>query len=498
MTWVLAIDLGTSGPKVAVASTDGQVADHDFEPVELVLRPGGGAVQRPADWWGAITTASRSVLGRAAVAPEQIGAVAVTGQWAGTVAVGADGEPLGDALTWMDARGGTYSRRVAGGRVRVAGYGPKEVARWIRRTGGAPSLSGRDPVGHILYLKHEAPEVYRAADLFLEPVDWVNLKLTGTAAASVDTATLTWTVDTRDLDAPRHDEQLVALTTIDRGKLPELRPTASVLGELTADAARELGLPADRGVKVTSATPDLMSAAVGSGAVADYAGHLYVGTSSWIACHLPVKRTDVLHAIAALPAALPGRYLVITEQQTAGASLERLRDAWFAGTREADLGFDALAELAGESEPGSGGVVFAPWLNGERCPVEDEHVRGGWFGMSLATTRADLVRATFEGVALNARWMQGYVEKFTRRELDPLNFVGGGAKSAFWAQVFADVLGRRVRRVADPVLANARGAALVAGVALGERTVGRARRHRRDRGGAHPRPAAARRVRRPL
>jgi len=467
VTWVLAIDLGTGGPKVAVASTDGRIADHEFEPVELLLRPGGGAVQRPADWWTAICAASRRVLARA---PHRVDAVAVTGQWAGTVAVGAGGETLGDALTWMDARGGTQTRRIAGGRVRVAGYGPAHVARWVRRTGGAPSLSGRDPVGHILYLKHEQPDVYRAAEVFLEPVDWINFRLTGTAAASVDTATLTWTVDTRELPDARYDDALVAQTTIDRAKLPALRPTASVLGALADDAALELGLPAGGAVPVTTATPDLMSAAVGSGAVADYAGHLYVGTSSWIACHLPVKRTDALHAIAALPAALPGRYLITTEQQTAGASLERLRDTWLAGTSEAEAGFDALAALAAGSEPGSGGVVFAPWLNGERCPVDDEHVRGGWLGLSLATSRADLVRATFEGVALNARWMQGYVEKFAKRELDPLNFVGGGAKSAFWGQVFADVLGRRVRRVAEPVLANARGAALVAGIALGERT----------------------------
>jgi xylulokinase len=467
VTWVLAIDLGTGGPKVAVASTEGRIADHEFEPVELLLLPGGGAVQRTEDWWGAICAASRRVLARTT---EEIGAIAVTGQWAGTVPVGAGGEVLGDAITWMDARGGAHARRIAGGRVRVAGYGPAQIARWVRRTGGAPSLSGRDPVGHILYLKDAEPEVYRAAEVFLEPVDWVNFKLSGTAAASVDTATLTWTVDTRDLADPHHDDALVAQTTIDRAKLPDLRPTASVLGELTAEAAQELGLPEGAAVKVTSATPDLMSAAVGSGAVADYAGHLYVGTSSWIACHLPVKRTDPLHAIAALPAALPGRYLVTTEQQTAGASLARLREAWLAGTPEADAGFDALAQLAAQSEPGSGGVVFAPWLNGERCPVDDEHVRGGWLGLSLSTSKADLVRATFEGVALNARWMQTYVEKFVKRELDPLNFVGGGAKSAFWGQVFADVLGRRVRRVREPVLANARGAALVAGIALGERT----------------------------
>ena len=159
-----------------------------------------------------------------------------------------------------------------------------------------------------------------------------------------------------------------------------------------------------------------------------------------------------------------------TEQQTAGASLERLRSVWLAGTPEADAGFDAMAQLAAQADPGSGGTVFCPWLNGERCPVDDEHVRGGWLGLSLGTTRADLVRSTFEGVALNARWMQHYVERFVKRELDPIAFVGGGASSALWGQIFADVLGRRVRRVAEPVLANARGAALVAGIALGERT----------------------------
>ena len=222
-----------------------------------------------------------------------------------------------------------------------------------------------------------------------------------------------------------------------------------MVGTLQPGPAAELGIPP--GARVVSATGDTMSAAVGSGAVADYAGHLYVGTSSWIQCHVPFKRTDARRAIATLPAALPGRYLVSCEQQTAGASLERLREEWLAGTPEAAEGYAALDALAASAPPGSGRVIFTPWLNGERTPVDDHLVRGGFHNLSLDTTRAQLVRAVLEGVALNARWMLDGVERFVRRPLPELRFIGGGALSDLWCQIFADVLDRRILRVADPV-----------------------------------------------
>ena len=115
-------------------------------------------------------------------------------------------------------------------------------------------------------------------------------------------------------------------------------------------------------------------------------------------------------------------------------------------------------------------MLFCPWLNGERTPVDDHLVRGGWLGLSLDTTQAQLVRSVLEGVALNARWMQQPVERFCLRRLDPLAFIGGGALSPLWAQTFADVLQREIRVVADPVHANVRGAAFLAGIALGELT----------------------------
>jgi xylulokinase len=439
-----------------VSLDDGRVLEREREPVGLRVLPGGGVEQSPDEWWRATAAACRRLAARAG---GEVAAVAVTAQWAGTVPVGADGQALSDALIWMDARGAPFVRRAAGGPVRVAGYGPLRLLRWLRRTGGAPALSGRDPFGHILYLRHERPQVYADAALLLEPADWLGLRLTGRAATTAVTATLHWLTDTRDLDRIRYDDGLVRAAGVDARKLPELLPTNSVLGPLTEAAAAELGIAP--GAPVVAGTPDTMSAAVGAGAVADGAAHLYVGTSSWLSCHVDFKRTDPQHGIASLPSALPGRYLVSDEQETAGASLEKASALLGAG-------IDELLAEAASVPPGAGRVLFAPWLNGERTPVDDHLVRGGWFNVGLDTTRAQLARATLEGVALNLRWMQRPVERFAKRRLDPLAFVGGGARSELWCQIMADVLRREVRQVADPVDANVRGAALLAGLALGE------------------------------
>ena len=212
------------------------------------------------------------------------------------------------------------------------------------------------------------------------------------------------------------------------------------------------------GIPVVVSTPDLQSAAIGSGATRDYQAHLYVGTSSWLTCHLPVKKTDLRHNMASLPSPIPGRYFVANEQETAGAALAFLRDRVLSGEGAPAPSYAELDRMAGQSRPGSNGVIFTPWLYGERTPVEDRFLRGGFHNLSLSATRDDLVRAVLEGVALNSRWLLGAVEHFTGHRLEPIRFIGGGARSDMWCQVFADVLGRTIDQVADPVNANARGA----------------------------------------
>ena len=483
---VLAVDLGTGGPKVAVLAATGRIVAHAFQAVGIDLTDDGGAEQSPQAWWDAIVASARRALADSGVAPADVIGLGCTSQWSGTVPVDDAGSALGPAITWMDSRGARAVRETVRGALNVQGYSASKLARWVRRTGGIPSLSGKDPVGHIHFLRQQRPDVYAAAAVFLEPVDYLNLRLTGLARASHDSITLHWVTDNRDISAIAYDDSVMGLAGLERAKLPDLVPTGSVLGGLTPAAAAELGLLP--GTAVVAGTGDLHSAAVGSGAVADFAGHLYIGTSSWISCHVPFKKTDPLTNIASIPSGIPGRYLVADEHETGGACLTWLRDTMLfpddalaaaaaspgpAGTPStAPAGFfGTLNDVAASVPVGSHGVLFTPWLNGERSPVDDHTIRGGFHNISLSSTRADMVRSVFEGVALNSAWLLGAVEKYCKRPFGSLAFVGGGANSDLWSQIHADATGRTIRQIDDPVLANVRGAGLLTLLALGHLTI---------------------------
>ncbi|MBM7113399.1 xylulokinase [Archangium primigenium] len=469
---ILAIDLGTSAVKLAAVDLRGHILGGTVEPLDLKLLPEGGAEQDPEAWWAAIVRAARRLLDSGAVAARDIIALNTSAQWSGTVAVDERGAPLTPALIWMDSRGRAHVRRRVGGFPSVEGYALHRLLTWVRISGGAPTLSGKDPIGHILYLQEALPDVYRATYKFLEPKDWLNHRLSGRFVSSHDTITLHWVTDNRDLARVAYDDRLLRLAGLPREKLPDLVPAASVLGPLVPEAARALGL--SEAVQVISGAPDILAAAVGSGAVRDHEPHLCVGTSSWIGCHVPYKKTDVLHQMGSLPAALPGRYLLTNEQESAGICLTTLKDRVLFGPEctlpEAER-FPLLEREASQVAAGSDRLLFLPWLNGERSPVDDPTLRGGFVNQSLSTTRGHLVRAVMEGVANNTRWLFGHVEKFTGRRLDSLRIIGGGARSRLWCQIQADVLDRRIEQVDEPVLANARGAAFQAAVALGRLSV---------------------------
>ena len=473
--YTIAIDLGTSGPKVSLFDTNGQFVDSEFENVPLLLFPNGGAEQRPEDWWSAITKAATRLLAKRTVPADAIIAINCTAQWSGTVPVDEDGNNLMNCVIWMDSRGAEHIKRITSGPIMFKGYSIPKLIRWLRLTGGAPSHSGKDSIAHILYIKNELPEIYNKSYKFLEPKDYINLKLTGRFAASFDSITLHWVTDNRDISNVTYDDKLVKISTIDRQKLPDLLPTVEILGPIKKEVAVEWGLPEN--LPVVIGTPDTQSAAIGSGAVRDFESHFYIGTSSWLICHVPFKKTDLFHNMASIPSALPGKYLLATEQECAGACLNFLKnnilyhkDELQKETEPQDV-FEVLNRIAQGVPAGSGKVIFTPWLLGERTPVDDHHIRGGFHNLSLNTTREHLIRAVFEGVAYNGRWLLGHAEKFVKRQLDAINIIGGGAQSKVWCQICADVFNRPIRQVKHPIQANARGAALLASMALGRVTV---------------------------
>jgi xylulokinase len=457
--YALAIDLGTGGPKVGLVSLAGRTAWREHLPVRTSRGPDGAVEQDAQEWWDLIAGAAQRGLGGGAVDPEDVVAVAVTGQWASRVAVDEHGIPVAPCVMWMDTRGRAHSRILVGGR--VAGFNVRRALTWVRHSGGVPSPAGADPISHLLYLERDCPEVASAARWFLEPVDYLTMRFTGRASASPASMLSAWLTDNRRIDGqPEYDAVLVSMAGIDMAKLPPLQPTGSVIGPVRSDVAADLGLP--DGVRVVTGVPDLHAATVGSGALDRHAAHLAISTSGWISCPLDRKKSDVRHSMASVPGLGDGHYLLVNSIDAGGICLEWARTQLF----DRPPPYEELLTLAASADPGSGGIVFTPWPTGTRSPAEDRGARAGWHNLSVATTRAELVRAVLEGVACHAAWLHDAVEGFVGERLEPIRILGGGARSDLWCQITADVLERRLERVVDPTDTVLRGAALLAGIGL--------------------------------
>jgi len=322
--YILAIDHGTSGAKTAIVSTKGRVIDWVFEEVPLYLSEGGGAEQDPNEWWAAILNTSKKLIEKKKVPPESIVGICNTSQWSGTVPIDEKGKPLMNAIIWMDTRAAELTRKFCGGPISSAGYSIFKILRWLKRCGGGPSLAGVDTISHILWLKQERPEIYKNTFKFLEPQDYINFKLTGKIAASYCSIHLHWITDVRDPYNIKYSKKLVRKSKIDLNKLPELKKSTDVLGTISDEVAKTLGLSKD--TKIIMGAPDIQTASVGSGAIDDYGTHMYVGTSGWVWSHIRKKKVNIIDNIGSVPSAVEGKFLFGNEQECAGVTLSFLRD----------------------------------------------------------------------------------------------------------------------------------------------------------------------------
>jgi xylulokinase len=248
-----------------------------------------------------------------------------------------------------------------------------------------------------------------------------------------------------------------------------------LIGTLLPPVAGELGLSPSTPVIVGS--NDTNASVIGAGAVRDFDGIIYIGTSLVLTCHLPFKKTDPFHTMTTMTSGIRDRYLLMAEQGTGGKALEFfLRNIVYAEDEFAtgDMPGDSFTRantIAAGVPAGCDGILFMPWLNGTLCPEENGDARGGFFNMSLSSTRSHMTRAVMEGLAFNSRWTLQYAEKFTGRRFPSFRFAGGGALSELWAQIHADILGTPINVVDDPSHTTLRGAALLAFNKLGLRSI---------------------------
>jgi xylulokinase len=471
---VLAVDLGTSGCKCALVGLDGVVRAWAFRPVKLHMVDEVGAEQDPQDWWQAFIETAQELLSADAGRRQRVAAVCCSTQGEGTVAVDAQGNALSRAMLWLDMRGAAaIARRTRGAVFNIEGYAPLKLARWLRLSGGVPAQSGKDSAGHIAWLYDHQPALVERTHKFLNVLDYMNLRLTGRFCATGDSILTTWVTDNRDLSHLRYDAGLLRTLGIDADKLPEIVRSTEVIGTLKPEVAQTLGL--EIGTKVVAGAIDTSAVAVGAGTVRDGEPHLYLGTSSWLGAHVRRKRTDIRTHMAAVPCAIDDRYLAMAMQSAAGGNLSFLRDRilfhkdeLLRDEQRPDV-YEVLDRIAERVPAGSRGLIYMPWLFGERTPVDDPSLRAGLFNLSLEHSREEMIRAFLEGVALNTRWMLEPFQRFigSGSGSGPLTVVGGGGQSQVWCQMIADVTGVTVLQPRAPIQANATGAAFIAGVGIG-------------------------------
>jgi xylulokinase len=422
--------------------------------------------QDPREWWACTKTAAKRAIRSSGLAPRDIVAVVCASQFSVTVPVDNQGEPLTNAIHWMDVRGGPHNRELCKGFPSIQGYGLRKLIKWLRLTGLAPTQSGIDSLGHILFIMNERPETYEKTHKFLEPMDYLNLRLTGEFTASQHTMGPAFVMDLRQWGSLEYSDDLVALCGVDMEKLPQLIPNDAVIGPLLPGVADELGLLSS--TQVLAGMNDTVAMAIGGGAVQDFDGIICIGTSAVMTCHIPFKKTDLAHLMTSMPSPVADRYLLFAEQGTGGKCLEHFLggvvyadDEFATGPLPGDV-YERVDRIAASVPAGSEGVLFLPWLNGTLAPEENPAARGGFFNLSLSSTRSHMTRAIMEGIAFNNLWTLGPAEKFTDHEFGCFRFAGGGALSDVWAQTHADVLGLPIYQLADPTHAAARGPAFLA------------------------------------
>lgn len=446
-TFFVGIDVGTSGTKAVLIGSDGQLEATSSHTYPLHIPRPLWSEQDPADWWEATCAAIRSVIDQSGVNVTEIGAVGLTGQMHGLVLLDSADSVIRPAILWNDQR---TARQCAAITEKV---GRDEVLRRL----GNPVLPGFT-APKIMWVRDEEPDAYARAERVLLPKDYIRFRLTGTFASDVSDASGTalfnvanrsWDVDTlRDLDIPS-------------SWMPEVFESPTVCAAISSSGASATGLL--EGTPVVAGAGDQAAGAVGSGIVDEGTISVTIGTSGVVFAAAEKYRVEPEGRLHAFCHAVPGKWHLMGVMLSAAGSFE-----WYANTfgdpNDPD-NYNALTTSAADIPAGSEGLIFLPYLSGERTPHADPHARGGFFGLTLAHSKAHCTRAVLEGVAFGLTDSLELMRDLGIGATD-IRVSGGGAKSDLWLEILADCFGTPVRAV-NPGEGAAYGAALLAAVGGG-------------------------------
>jgi len=452
--YLLGIDVGTSGSKALLVNETGVVSASATTEYPMFTPRPLWAEQNPADWWAATITSVRAVIEKAVISAADIAGVGLTGQMHGLVLLDGAGEVLRPCIMWNDQRTG------------------KQCAEITRRVGqerilqltGNPVLPGFT-APKIVWVRENEPEIYERAAHVLLPKDYIRLKLTGTHASEVSGASGT---SLFDVGKRRWSEEMMEALDIPASWLPDCAESPVVTGHISAAGAAATGLL--EGTPVVGGGGDQAAQAVGTGIFLEGVVSVTLGTSGVVFAASDAYRVEPQGRLHAFCHAVPGKWHLMGVMLSAGGSLQWFRNALGEPQRTQALDegrdpYEPLTEMAAQVPAGCEGLVFLPYLTGERTPYPDPQARGVYFGLTLRHRKAHMVRAVLEGVSYGLRDSLELM-----RDLgvptDQVRGSGGGVRSPLWRQILADIFATELVTV-NTTEGAAYGAALLAGVGAG-------------------------------
>nr|MDO8099070.1 FGGY-family carbohydrate kinase [Candidatus Njordarchaeota archaeon] len=454
--YILAHDTGTEVSKAAIVRPDAKIIGTASAEYGVSYPNPGWAEQDPQVYWEAIVKTTREVLTKTKVKPSDISAIVFDAMMASIVPVDDKGKALRPIILWLDVRASKQADNFSM---------LFDLMELLRRP-VIPQMSAKDQIPKVMWIKEKEPEVFARTNKFVDVKDYLIYKCVGDFFVDWSCASVYGFLN---LNTKRIEKDILQKIGLSEERLAKVVKTTDVVGNLTGQAARELGLTEN--TQVVCGCGDVPAVGIGSGAIKNGNPHLYMGSSGWIALHMDKPLFD-LSGVGTICSGDPSKLLLLGQMENAGACLkwfkDQLCDAEKRTAEETGKGvYQILDEEANQSPPGSKCLIFAPWILGERCPFIDSKARGGFMNLALNHTKKDMVRAVMEGVAYNTRWVQEIFEVNLKQKITSLNGVGGGAKSPIWLQILADVLGKPIKQIHVLQDVGTVGVAMVAAVGLG-------------------------------
>ena len=449
--YIMAHDLGTSSDKAALVDFEGNVVASETCPYPTYYPKPAWVEQNPEDYWTAVCVTCKKVLEKTGVDKDDVKAMVFSTQGLGVIPVDADGKALYNNITWLDGRAQAQADHA------MNRFGGKTVFSLVS---GTP-IMGKDSLPKILWIKEERPDIYAKTAKILDVNGYLTMRCTGEMVAELSGAS------TYGLDLKKKDWfSVYPRMGIDVDRLPRLVSATDCVGGLLPEAAEATGLAA--GMPIFGGGYDVSAAAVGAGMTGEGDMHVYLGTSGWV-CASSAVHDKFKRGAAATAGADPKMNLICGEMESAGVNIQWIKEQFFRHEAEiyGDGIYDYMDSIIDDVPPGSDHLIFTPWVEGERCPVSTTTTRGTIFNLTSVHTREHMMRAVYEGIAYNLRWIFENMKQDYGFDGDHFRIIGGGALDKGWMQIIADVTGLSFSVAHDPRNAGAVGAAIMAMVGLG-------------------------------